>query len=727
MRALVLFACLSALALLPRPATAQDLPSTIIVLDGSGSMWGQIDGRTKIEIARDTLAETIAELPEDQALGLMVYGAERRGDCADIRLAVPPGPIAQTSGPIAAAAAAVTPLGKTPLTDAVREAARLLRATEDAATVVLITDGVETCEADPCALARELEATGTDFTAHVVGFGLSEEEGRAVSCLAEETGGRFILAGDETALGEALRQTFAPVAEPEPVVVPEVEVTQTTPARNVELRLREAEGQPVMNAREITSLVLEGPGGARLEVRPEYDRDATAVLDLAPGEWVLRIDRVETEGENTGFDAVARFTVEPGDGAQAVEIVLRGWLTVETLLWPGAPLEPGQAVASAVAGTAVANYQLFALAPDGTLSEEPVASGTRGFDEGVPPGDYMLRGTFARTITRDMPVSVPAGETVILPFDFGLAPVTVAALDAAGQPVARQTAGLANAPGESAWVRGSGGLNADGSRNPFFLPPGVWRMNVGQEGGGASRSEILIRVEQPGQPVDITVGPGEQLSEADLAALTAPDRIGCAAIVGAGHKACLVPYEADHLAPAGGAGADAAPDTAPDTGLANPEPTPEEFLPDPDAPPSALMGGTVPFVPVETWGIIAEEIACTGSVLMLDADGFAVLRVDPGATGRWFTGLAAYCAPDGPGARDCRPLELGLDRDTVLIDSALLGQPGFRLEERADSAFLQFCPDGAGECGPIALCGSNDMPPPGPGAAEGVMLEGSGE
>ncbi|SHI29089.1 VWA domain-containing protein [Wenxinia saemankumensis] len=697
--------------LLPLSAPAQERPTTIIVLDGSGSMWGQVDGRTKIEIAREALAAAVADLPDDQALGLMVYGAERRGDCADIALAVPPGPVATTRDAIAAAAAGVTPLGKTPLTDAVREAARLMRSTEEAATVVLVTDGVETCAADPCALAQELEVTGVDFTAHVVGFGLSTEEGRAVSCLATETGGRFILAGDGAALDEALRMTFQPMTEV--LVVPEIPTAD--PPLSVTLRLREAEGQQVMNAREIVSLVLEGPEGQLVEARPDYDREATAILDLVPGEWVVRVSRVESEGENTGFDAIARFVVEPGAGAQVIDLTLRGWLTVETLLWPGMVLEPGQAVPSAVAGTAVVNYQLFARAPDGTMSEDPVAAGTRGFDEGVPPGDYILRGTFARTVTRDMPVSVGAGETVLVAFDFGLAPVTVAALDAAGQPVTRQTAGLADGPDEGAWVRGSGGPNADGTRNPFFLPPGVWRMNVGQEGGGTTRSEILVRVTEPGQPVEITVGEGARLSEDDLAALTAPDRIGCAAIVGAGHKACLVPYEADHLAPA-----------ASEPGLAAPEPMPRDLSPRPEAP-SALLGGSVPFVPVETWGIIAEEIACTGSVIMLDADGFAVVRVDPAGTGTWLTGLAAWCVPDGPGARDCRPLELSLDRGTVLIDSALDGQPGFRLEERADSAFLQFCPDGAGGCGPLALCGSNDMPPPGPGADRGVTLEGGGE
>jgi Ca-activated chloride channel family protein len=61
---------------------------------------------------------------------------------------------------------------------------------------VLITDGLENCNADPCALGKELEQAGVDFTAHIVGFGLTAEEGRQVACLAENTGGKYIQASD---------------------------------------------------------------------------------------------------------------------------------------------------------------------------------------------------------------------------------------------------------------------------------------------------------------------------------------------------------------------------------------------------------------------------------------------------------------------------------------------------------------------------------------------------
>jgi Ca-activated chloride channel family protein len=193
---------------------------TIIVLDASGSMWGQIDGKTKIEIARETLGTVLQSVPADRELGMIAYGHRQKGKCDDIELVIPAAP--GTGPAITQAANGLNPKGKTPLSAAVKQAAEALRYTEDKATVILITDGLETCNADPCALGRELETTGVDFTAHVVGFGLSEEEGKQVACLAENTGGKYIQAKDASDLSEALTETVVAVApDPKPTPAPQ--------------------------------------------------------------------------------------------------------------------------------------------------------------------------------------------------------------------------------------------------------------------------------------------------------------------------------------------------------------------------------------------------------------------------------------------------------------------------------------------------------------------------
>ncbi|MEJ6478489.1 MAG: VWA domain-containing protein, partial [Octadecabacter sp.] len=84
------FALLIALFLLPAALVAQDRPNTILVLDASGSMWGQIDGVAKITIAQEVVTDLLQTLPADQRLGLTVYGHRTRGDCTDIETIVAP-------------------------------------------------------------------------------------------------------------------------------------------------------------------------------------------------------------------------------------------------------------------------------------------------------------------------------------------------------------------------------------------------------------------------------------------------------------------------------------------------------------------------------------------------------------------------------------------------------------------------------------------------------------
>lgn len=191
-------------------AAAQDDGGTMIVLDGSGSMWGQIGGTAKIEIARDAIGRMLADWPEGRPLGLMAYGHRREGDCDDIETLLSPGPLDRST--VDAALEDITPRGKTPVGASVRAAAN---SAGQNGSVVVVTDGLENCGADLCALGEELAASGTGLTAHVIGFDVEDADGQ-LACLAEATGGRYIAAPDAASLTGALQQVSAPEPEPEP-------------------------------------------------------------------------------------------------------------------------------------------------------------------------------------------------------------------------------------------------------------------------------------------------------------------------------------------------------------------------------------------------------------------------------------------------------------------------------------------------------------------------------
>lgn len=104
------------------------------------------------------------------------------------------------------------------MTDSIIAAAEALRYTEDSATVILVSDGVETCNPDPCAAMRALEEAGINFTAHVVGFDIGSDAVALaqMQCIADETGGQFLTADNAEELGAALQIV---AAEPEIIAV----------------------------------------------------------------------------------------------------------------------------------------------------------------------------------------------------------------------------------------------------------------------------------------------------------------------------------------------------------------------------------------------------------------------------------------------------------------------------------------------------------------------------
>jgi Ca-activated chloride channel homolog len=199
----------------------------ILVLDASGSMWGQIAGRAKMDIARDVVGKVVSGWKAEDELGLVVYGHREKGSCSDIETVLLPGPVAQETymSPVMG----LVPKGKTPMTQAVRQAAEALKWTERQSTVILVSDGIETCEADPCAVARDLEKLGIGFTVHTVGFGLDNKDAVGqLKCMAEETGGIAVLADNAEELEAALKKTVAakavapPPPEPEPEPAPAI-------------------------------------------------------------------------------------------------------------------------------------------------------------------------------------------------------------------------------------------------------------------------------------------------------------------------------------------------------------------------------------------------------------------------------------------------------------------------------------------------------------------------
>jgi Ca-activated chloride channel family protein len=181
----------------------QSGPAPILfIYDASGSMWGQMDGKTKKEIASDVLSVAVNNLPDDQSIGLIAYGHREKGDCRDVEFLVDISNNSKTE--ITSAVKGITPLGKTPLAYSATRAIQSLKDSKTKATIILITDGIESCDGNICDVITAAKEEGIDFKLHIVGFGLKEGETEQLECAAKAGDGNYYDASDASRLSDVL-------------------------------------------------------------------------------------------------------------------------------------------------------------------------------------------------------------------------------------------------------------------------------------------------------------------------------------------------------------------------------------------------------------------------------------------------------------------------------------------------------------------------------------------
>jgi len=535
-RSAVALSCFFALApvlvpvLAPGPALAQERPNMGIVLDASGSMWGQVDGQTKMDLARAALTQVLGEATPDMDIGMIAYGHRARGQCTDIEVLVPSGPAVSSVPAILGAAGRISPLGMTPLSDAVMQAAGELRFAEQAATVVLLTDGVESCGGDPCALGRMLEQQGIDFTAHVIGFDMSDAEQQSVACLATETGGLFLAASDADDLARALRETILTPPAPPPEVGPV--------ARQVTITLRDSAGGPSINGREV-ALTIEPEGGQGTlptAFQVVMDQPVTAVGQFLPGRYTAVIRR--DTGVTVPVSLSVPIVVPEGTGPHDVEIILGARLRLTALAHAGLPMPEGGGNLPFAAYGSSSGRAFFAIHPviDGTIDTSVDYGGINSLDISVPPGDYLVRGGLSRSFSRERLVRVRPGEITELVFDFEAARVFVDMRTAQGIPVDRLSSYFYESGGSDYFLNGGG--RDDSGLLPFYLPVGTWRVDAGTTGSGQARAQAVFTVNRPGEDVTVSLQEGQRVDAAGLARLRA-ENPGCITHIGYEYG-CLV-------------------------------------------------------------------------------------------------------------------------------------------------------------------------------------------
>lgn len=491
---MLVFSLGAGLGRLAVPAQAEDDAAprpVVLIVDSSGSMAArEPDGRAKLDAARETIVEALQGWPSDTTLAIVAYGHRRQGDCADIETIAPMAPLAGV--PVKQKLAALRARGKTPLSDALRHGAALLP--PEGGALVLLSDGIETCAPDPCAVAAELRAAHANLIIHVVGFGIAADETAQLQCIAEAGAGGYFNAADAGTLATALGDVGDEIAaSPEPAIETPAEPPPPPP--------------PVPLQVSLSALALGAPVDAPVRWRildeageTAYEGESRALsLPLLPGAYRAEVFAANARGE-------AAFTVEDSAGAPrafAVEIEagrLDLALVANAKSPPFSDLE-AQGVA----------WTLQPLEGQGPVEIAPIAQPSLL----LAPGRYRVRAAL-QGMAAEAVAEVAAGRPQALALDFRLGTIVLeAALDAEG-PALDDATVLDWRIGE-----GDGTQTVEGEARPrLTLPEGAYPIALSIAGAEIADKAAVVAGEERVQRV--LVGGGELALSARLGAASAP-------------------------------------------------------------------------------------------------------------------------------------------------------------------------------------------------------------
>ena len=180
----------------------------LFIVDFSNSMNFEINGKSKIDIARSTLAEILPKIPPYVKVGLRIYG-HKAGftylqGCQASSLKVPLG--LNNFQNIMDNLYSSSAQGYTPITHSLKQALNSdFAGVSGKKHIVLLTDGGENCDESPCTYVINLMKTRNDVKIDVIAFDVQDTEANSqLRCTALMTSGKFLRADSEEGLSKSL-------------------------------------------------------------------------------------------------------------------------------------------------------------------------------------------------------------------------------------------------------------------------------------------------------------------------------------------------------------------------------------------------------------------------------------------------------------------------------------------------------------------------------------------
>ncbi len=186
----------------PRPAQAQ--LAVELVVDASGSMWGQLGGLPKTIVVREGLRPVLDRMArQDVRVGMTTFGALAASGCDNVDVPVPLGPADGTQ--VLEVLGSLNPRGLSSIVEAVKRAGSELGRADGKRVVVVIADGADGCAANACEAVKTWRgANGPQV--FVIGLAVSETEAeQQLACVAEAGGGAYVNVSTIRGIEETLR------------------------------------------------------------------------------------------------------------------------------------------------------------------------------------------------------------------------------------------------------------------------------------------------------------------------------------------------------------------------------------------------------------------------------------------------------------------------------------------------------------------------------------------
>lgn len=164
----------------------EQLTRVLFVFDASRSMINTHGPLTRMEGAKKLFNKFVDSLSKYKQMqfALRMYGHTVKyppGNCNDSKLIVPFGK--NNLALIKQKVAEATPTGITPIEHSLTEAANDFPDNKAVNMIIIITDGIEECEGDPCKARQKLMEKGIVFKPFIIGIGLTPEQIKTFECV----------------------------------------------------------------------------------------------------------------------------------------------------------------------------------------------------------------------------------------------------------------------------------------------------------------------------------------------------------------------------------------------------------------------------------------------------------------------------------------------------------------------------------------------------------------